>query len=250
MAPLDIRQRRTLVDQTAAATDRRFLTWAATKKLARLAAVRGVIFASRRWLAAFLGVSVRTLARIITDLRQARVFVVMATRGAGGGTVMLPAWGHDVDEATAARAILAQLGQPVTVPGRSGTFRTTAMILGRMISEVLPPKALEILRRVALAADRMCHPGRIEPESSPTSNIFKNRLIGTNDSDKRPADPRENASTVEPDRPVPTTRPSPISMLVTLLRRPPEPPRAAPPSPGRAELLASAHRLGIPRRER
>ena len=61
VAPLDIRQRRMLVDQTAAATERRFLTWEATKKLVRLMAVRGVVFASRRRLAGLLDVSLRTL---------------------------------------------------------------------------------------------------------------------------------------------------------------------------------------------
>jgi sugar phosphate isomerase/epimerase len=113
IAALDIPSRHRLVDRIAAATERRLVPWESVKRLARLAAVRGVIFASRKWLADFLGVSLRTLARIIDDLKRARVFVVLAARGAAGGTVMVPAWGREIDEPEAARAILRQLGQAV-----------------------------------------------------------------------------------------------------------------------------------------
>jgi hypothetical protein len=268
IAPLDIPNRRRLIDLIAAATERRLLRWETVKKLARLAAVRGVVFASRQWLADFLGVSLRTLARIIDDLKRARVFVVFAARGAGGGTVLVPAWGCEVDEPEAARAILAQLGQAVDEPGRGGTFKAAGAVLGRLVQDVLPEGAVGILRRVAR---RMCHERPIESDPSPTSTP-----ASTSAGQEHAAAPDPSGETTDdvgglaegagPTEQLPESLavtgeggqeragPSGIAAILAQLRghvagmtRPPTPTVPRRSAPSRDDLLASARRLGIPR---
>jgi hypothetical protein len=271
IAALDIPSRRHLVDRIAAATERRLLRWEAVKRLARLAAVRGVIFASRQWLADFLGVSLRTLARIIDDLKHARVFVVLAARGAGGGTVLVPAWGCEVDEPAAARAILAQLGQAVDEPGRGGTFKAAGAALRRLVQDVLPEGAVGILRRVAR---RMCHERLIEPDPPPTSTPASTDagqeraaapppapsgrpvddaggLAGGAAPTRQPPGPPEPSAVTGEGRQEHAGPRSITGILAQLreqlsgmMQRPPP----SPPPPGRDDLLASARRLGIARR--
>jgi hypothetical protein len=269
---LDIPQRRRLIDQIAAATERRLLRWEAVKKLARLAAVRGVVFASRTWLADFLGVSLRTLARIINDLKRARVFAVFAARGAGGGTVLVPVWGCEVDEPEAARAILHQLGQAVDEPGRGGTFQAAGAVLRRLVQDVLPAGAIGILRRVARHRAQMCHAGPIEPDPIPvppasTSTGQERAAAPTPPPGGAPVDTEaglaEGAQGVQP--PGPPGKPlearetgqgpsglSGIAAILAQLRGQlagaRSPPAASPPAPSRGDLLASAKRLGIPLR--
>jgi hypothetical protein len=273
IAVLDIPQRRRLIDRIAAATERRLLRWEAVKKLGRLAAVRGVIFANRKWLADFLGVSLRTLARIIDDLKRARVFVVLAARGAAGGTIMVPAWGREVDEPEAARAILAQLGQAVDEPGRGGTFKAAGAVLRRLVQDVLPEGAVGILRRVAR---RMCHERPIESDSAPTSTSASTGAgqerapapAPAPDPDGEPVDDAEGLAgeavqemqpPSPPERPPATdeggqehAEPRSITGILAQLREQlsgmTRQPAASPPTPGRSDLLASARRLGIPRR--
>jgi hypothetical protein len=273
IAALDIPSRRRLIDQIAAATERRLLRWEAVKKLARLAAVRGVVFASRQWLADFLGVSLRTLARIIDDLKRARVFAVFAARGAGGGTVLVPAWGGEVDEPEAARAILGQLGQAVDEPGRGGTFKAAGAVLGRLVQDVLPEGAVGILRRVAR---RMCHGRPIESDPSPTSTPAstsadqEHAAAPPPDPGSEPVDDGEELAAgpvrmmQPPGPPAPSAvtgeggqehaGPSGIATILAQLRghvagmtRLPAPTVPRRPAPSRDDLLASARRLGIPR---
>jgi hypothetical protein len=268
IAALDIPSRRRLVDRIAAATERRLLQWEAVKKLGRLAAMRGVVFASRTWLADFLGVSLRTLARIINDLKRARVFVVLAARGAAGGTVMVPAWGRDLDEPEAARAILRQLGQAVDEPGRGGTFKAAGAVLRRLVQDVLPEGAVGILRRVA---QRMCHERPIESDPTPTpsaSTSSGQERAPAPDPDGEPVDDTGGlaggmAQMMQPPgfpgRPPATNEggqeragsPSITGILAQLreqLSGVTRQPVASPPASGRDDLLASARRLGIPRR--
>jgi hypothetical protein len=262
---LDIPQRRRLIDQIAAATERRLLRWEAVKKLARLAAVRGVIFASRTWLADFLGVPLRTLARIINDLKRARVFAVFAARGAGGGTVLVPAWGCEVDEPEAARAILGQLGQAVDEPGRGGTFQAAGTVLRRLVQDVLPEGAIGILRRVA---QRMCHERPIEsdPASIPTlASIGADqeraaapsldpggKAVDDAGGLARKVQPLESPERPSTDGAEEQAGPRSITGILAQLREQlsstTRQPTTSPPALSRDDLLASARRLGIARR--
>lgn len=250
------------MDQVAAATERRLLPWASAKKLARLAAIRGVIFASRAWLAEFLAVSERTVARLIEDLRRERVFVVLAARGAGGGTVMVPAWGQELDEAEAARAILGQLGQAVEAPDRAGAFKTVATVLRRMASDVLPERAIEILRRVARRAGQMCHGGQIDPDTTsntrPTPSSTDAKTAGSASTSQTQTEARTPQEEACQDG----AKPSGVASMVAELKRKltsmtnlrssptPAPRQTVQASDDKAAILASARRLGIPLRER
>ena len=268
IAALDIPSRHRLVDRIAAATERRLVPWESVKRLARLAAVRGVIFASRKWLADFLGVSLRTLARIIDDLKRARVFVVLAARGAAGGTVMVPAWGREVDEPEAARAILHQLGQAVDEPGRGGTFKAAGAVLRRLVQDVLPEAAVGILRRVAR---RMCHERPIESDPTPTpsaSTSTGQERAAAPAPDGEPVDDtgrlaRRTGQTMQPPgppgRPPATDEdgqehagPRSITGILAQLREQlsgiTRQPAARPPARSRGDMFASARRLGISRR--
>ena len=270
IAVLDIPQRRRLIDQIAAATERRLLRWEAVKKLARLTAVRGVIFASRKWLANFLGVSLRTLARIINDLRCARVFAVFAARGAVGGTVMVPVWGHEVDEPEAARVILRQLGQAVDEPGRGGTFKAAGAVLRRLVQDVLPEGAVGILRRVA---QRMCHERPIEsgpPSTLPPASTNTGQERAATAAPDPGSEPADDAGGLAgggqmmqppspPEQPPAANKggqeraePHSITGILAQLREQlsgmTRQPAARPPARSRGDMLASARRLGISRR--
>jgi hypothetical protein len=155
-----------------------------------------VIFASRKWLADFLGVSLRTLARIINDLKRSRVFAVLASRGVAGGTIMIPAWGEEIDEAELARALLREIGEPEEAPSRAGTFKALIAPLRRVLAQ-LPDGTITILRRVARRGVQMCHGRQIESESNP---IPAASLTPATERESEPA-PRPEAS--RPPEPVP-----------------------------------------------
>ena len=104
---------RRLTERIARATRR--LTFDQAGQLAQLAARTGLVWAARAKLALMLGIGRRTVDRVLADL-DGRAFIVVAVRGCGGGSVLIPAWKDGADRAATIAGVLRRAGVPDLAP--------------------------------------------------------------------------------------------------------------------------------------
>jgi len=157
---LDAPTVRRLTERIARATRR--LTFDQAGQLAQLAARTGLVWAARAKLALMLGIGRRTVDRVLADL-DGRAFIVVAVRGCGGGSVLIPAWKDGADRAATIAGVLRRAGVPDLAPAAGLFGRVIERAASVVISATgLPAKALRLLK---LALAQIRHAWQTEPES-------------------------------------------------------------------------------------
>ena len=157
---LDAPTVRRLTERIARATRR--LTFGQAGQLAQLAARTGLVWAARAKLALMLGIGRRTVDRVLADL-DGRAFIVVAVRGCGGGSVLIPAWKDGADRAATIAGVLRRAGVPYLAPAAGLFGRVVERAASVVISATgLPAKALRLLK---LALAQIRHAWQTEPES-------------------------------------------------------------------------------------
>jgi len=183
-----------LHERIARATRR--LTFDQAGQLAQLAARTGLVWAARAKLALMLGIGRRTVDRVLADL-DGRAFVVVAVRGCGGGSVLIPAWKDGADRAATIAGVLRRAGVPDLAPAAGLFGRVVECAASVVISATgLPAKALRLLK---LALAQIRHAWQTEPESQtlkPESSPPP-RVIGTDMADPS-SKPSSQPATDEP----------------------------------------------------
>ena len=186
---------RRLTERIARATRR--LTFDQAGQLAQLAARTGLVWAARAKLALMLGIGRRTVDRVLADL-DGRAFIVVAVRGCGGGSVLIPAWKDGADRAATIAGVLRRAGVPDLAPAAGLFGRVVERAASVVISATgLPAKALRLLK---LALAQIRHAWQTEPksqtlkpESSPPPMV-----IGTDMADPS-SEPGSQPATDEPE---------------------------------------------------
>jgi len=157
---LDAPTVRRLTERIARATRR--LTFDQAGQLAQLAARTGLVWAARAKLALMLGIGRRTVDRVLADL-DGRAFIVVAVRGCGGGSVLIPIWRDGADRAATIAGVLRRAGVPDLAPAAGLFGRVIERAASVVISATgLPAKALRLLK---LALAQIRHAWQTEPES-------------------------------------------------------------------------------------
>ncbi len=195
---LDAAAVRRLTERIARATRR--LTFDQAGRLAQLAARTGLVWAARAKLALMLGIGRRTVDRVLADL-DGRAFVVVAVRGCGGGSVLIPIWRNGADRAATIAGVLRRAGVPDLAPAADLFGRVIERAASVVISATgLPAKALRLLK-LALAQIRHAwqtepESQTLKPESSPPPTVIGTAMTGVESGpSSQPAtdEPRDNA---------------------------------------------------------
>jgi len=105
------------------------------EQIAQLCARIGVAYASRPKLALMLSIGRRTLDRVLAEL-DGKALVVVAERGRGGGTVLIPLW-RPVDPANLDAFIRGAMSRARRVPVRAWA------VLRRALAKIRQPWQIE-----------------------------------------------------------------------------------------------------------
>jgi hypothetical protein len=189
---------RRLTERIVRATRR--LTFDQAGQLAQLAARTGLVWAARAKLALMLGIGRRTVDRLLADL-DGHAFVVVAVRGCGGGSVLIPTWRDGADRAATIAGVLRRAGVADLAPAADLFGRVVERAASVVISATgLPAKALRLLKlalaQIRHAWHREPESQTLNPESSPPPRVKETaRADLDSEPDSQPAkdEPKDNA---------------------------------------------------------